>query len=129
MWKFPADAPTKKVVKTLERLGFTVVREGNHISMIKENPDGTEHPLQCPIIRHLKNLPYEPSLPKQEFQKMSFLKHIIRNFLALKLISSNMTLYQTPKTWRLLALVKLVHSLFQSQINKFCCCQDLTLCR
>ena len=46
MWKFPADAPTKNVVKTLERLGFTVVREGNHISMIKENPDGTPYNAQ-----------------------------------------------------------------------------------
>jgi hypothetical protein len=39
-------------MKALERLGFSVVREGNHIAMIKENPDGKLGlPLQCPITQ------------------------------------------------------------------------------
>jgi len=46
--QFPADAPIRKVMKALERLGFTVVREGNHIAMIKENHDGTRTPLTMP---------------------------------------------------------------------------------
>jgi predicted RNA binding protein YcfA (HicA-like mRNA interferase family) len=36
------------VIKTLEVLGFSVVREGNHIAMLKENPDGTRTPLTIP---------------------------------------------------------------------------------
>ena len=40
MSKFPVDAPIRKVVKTFELLGFNVAREGNHIAMLKENPDG-----------------------------------------------------------------------------------------
>ena len=41
MSKFPVDAPIRKVVKSFELLGFNVVREGNHIAMLRENPDGT----------------------------------------------------------------------------------------
>jgi predicted RNA binding protein YcfA (HicA-like mRNA interferase family) len=45
MPKFPVDAPKGKVVKTLENLGFRLVREGNHISMERSNSDGTHTPL------------------------------------------------------------------------------------
>ncbi len=40
MPKFPVDAPKSQVIKTLEKLGFRMVREGNHIAMLRENPDG-----------------------------------------------------------------------------------------
>ena len=55
MSKFPVDAPIRKVVKTLELLGFDIVREGNHIAMLRENPDGTRTPLTCQTIQKLKN--------------------------------------------------------------------------
>jgi len=45
MPKFPVDAPKAKVIKALERLGFQLIREGNHISMSRENADGTNTPL------------------------------------------------------------------------------------
>jgi hypothetical protein len=43
MAKFPVDVPKAKVVKAFEALGFRIVREGNHISMVRESPDGTAH--------------------------------------------------------------------------------------
>jgi len=54
MPKFPVDAPIRKVIKALEQLGFHVVREGNHIAMVRENPDGTRTPLTMPNHSRIK---------------------------------------------------------------------------
>jgi hypothetical protein len=54
MAKFPVDAPKAKVVRTLERLGFRIVREREHISMLRINPDGTDTPLTLPNHRTIK---------------------------------------------------------------------------
>ncbi|MFH1825213.1 MAG: type II toxin-antitoxin system HicA family toxin [Candidatus Firestonebacteria bacterium] len=48
MVKFPVDAPKRKVVKAIEILGFRIVREKEHISMIRENLDGSRTPLTMP---------------------------------------------------------------------------------
>ena len=52
MTKFPVDAPKRNVIKALEILGFRMVREKEHISMIRENSDGSKTPLTMP--NHLK---------------------------------------------------------------------------
>jgi len=54
MPKFPVDAPIREVIKALGRLGFRVVREGNHIAMVRENPDGTRTPLTMPNHSRIK---------------------------------------------------------------------------
>jgi predicted RNA binding protein YcfA (HicA-like mRNA interferase family) len=48
MPKFPVDAPKRRIIKTLEALGFVVVREKEHISLIRSNPDGSRTPLTMP---------------------------------------------------------------------------------
>ena len=48
MPKFPVDAPKAKVVRALQRLGFRIVREKEHFSMVRDNPDGTATPLTLP---------------------------------------------------------------------------------
>lgn len=48
MAKFPADAPNRRMVKALGLLGFRIVRRKEHISMVRENPDGTTTPLTMP---------------------------------------------------------------------------------
>lgn len=48
MAQFPVDAPKQKVVKALEALGFQAIREKEHISMVRKNPDGSKIPLTMP---------------------------------------------------------------------------------
>jgi predicted RNA binding protein YcfA (HicA-like mRNA interferase family) len=54
MEKFPVDAPKIKVIKTLEKLGFKIVREREHIAMIRQNNDGTNTPLTLPNHKKIK---------------------------------------------------------------------------
>lgn len=54
MARFPVDVPKVRVIKALENLGFRLVREGNHIAMIRENSDGTRTPLTMPNHRTIK---------------------------------------------------------------------------
>jgi len=54
MKKFPVDASKRKVIKALEILGFQVVREREHISMVRENPDGSKTPLTMPNHPEIK---------------------------------------------------------------------------
>ena len=54
MTKFPRDVPKRKVIKALEALGFAVIREGNHISMRRINPDRSKTPLTLPNHKEIK---------------------------------------------------------------------------
>ena len=54
MAKFPVDAPIDKVIRTFQHLGFKLVREGSHISMLRENPDGSKTPITMPNHRKIK---------------------------------------------------------------------------
>jgi len=54
MAKFPLDAPKGKVIRALQHFGFQIVREREHISMLRINPDGTETPLTLPNHRTIK---------------------------------------------------------------------------
>jgi len=48
MSKFPIDALKRNVVRAFEILDFHMVREREHISMERENPDGSKSPLTMP---------------------------------------------------------------------------------
>ncbi len=72
MVKFPVDAPKRKVIKALEILGFRIVREREHISMIRDNPDGSKTPLTMPNHPKIKAstlriICTQAGIPREEF--------------------------------------------------------------
>ena len=74
MSKLPVDAPVKEVVKSLERLGFRLVRKGNHIAMVRENSDGTRTPLTMPNHRTIKSSILRTILTQSGISREEFLK-------------------------------------------------------
>ena len=75
MTHFPVDAPKKKVIKAFESLGFTLVREHEHIAMIRENADGTRTPLTLPNHHTIKGstlrtICTQVGIPREEFLKV-----------------------------------------------------------
>jgi len=74
MPKFPVDAPLKKVIGALEKLGFRMVREGSHISMVRENPDGTRTPLTMPNHSLIKGSTLRTILTQAGIARDDFLK-------------------------------------------------------
>lgn len=74
MTKFPVDAPIDKVIKAFEHLGFKLVREGNHVAMVRENHDGTRTPLTMPNHRRIKGSTLRTILTQANISRDDFLK-------------------------------------------------------
>ena len=73
MSKFPADAPIRNVISALERLEFNMVREGNHIAMLRNNADGTKTPLTIPNHRTIKSSTLRTILTQYGISREDFL--------------------------------------------------------
>ncbi len=74
MPKFPVDAPQPKVIKALEALGFRLIREGNHIAMERQNPDGSRMPFTMPNHRTIKGSTLRTILTQVGISRDDFLK-------------------------------------------------------
>jgi len=76
--KFPVDAAIGEVIRAFERLGFVVVREGNHISMARRNADGTRTFLTMPNHRTLKRSTLRTILSQASISREEFLREYRR---------------------------------------------------
>lgn len=74
MPKFPIDAPLERVIKALESLGFELVRQDNHISLRRQNPDGTYTPMTLPGHRTLKSSTLRTALTQAGMPRDEFLQ-------------------------------------------------------
>ena len=54
MPKFPHDVPKRRVIATLEILGFELIRDREHVQMRRREPNGTVMPLTMPAHRLIK---------------------------------------------------------------------------
>jgi predicted RNA binding protein YcfA (HicA-like mRNA interferase family) len=72
--KFPVDAPIRRVVKTFERLGFQLIREGNHIAMSRANSDASRTPLTMPNHPRIKASTLRTILTQASVTRDEFLK-------------------------------------------------------
>jgi predicted RNA binding protein YcfA (HicA-like mRNA interferase family) len=73
MAKFPVDAPIERVLKALQLIGFVIVREGNHIALLRQNPDGTSTPMTLPNHRHVKSSTLRAILTQARINREDFL--------------------------------------------------------
>jgi predicted RNA binding protein YcfA (HicA-like mRNA interferase family) len=71
--RFPRDSPLWHVRAALEALGFAVVREGNHISMLREEADGTRTPLTLPNHRAIRSSTLRTILRQSGISRDEFL--------------------------------------------------------
>ncbi len=72
MGKFPVDASKARVLRALQRLGFRTVREKEHISMVRQNADGSSTPLTMPNHPTLKGstlrtICSQAGIPREDF--------------------------------------------------------------
>ena len=74
MSKFPVDAPIRKVINALEQLGFNIIREGNHIAMLRQNPDGSKILLTMPNHPQIKKSTLRTILTQAGISREDFLK-------------------------------------------------------
>jgi predicted RNA binding protein YcfA (HicA-like mRNA interferase family) len=72
--KFPADVPIQRAIKAFERLGFRLVRVGNHVALVRENPDGTRTPLTMPNHPRIKGSTLRTILTQTEIRREDFLE-------------------------------------------------------
>jgi predicted RNA binding protein YcfA (HicA-like mRNA interferase family) len=72
--KFPKDAPKQKVIRAFETLEFRTARVGNHISMVRENPNSSKTPLTMPNHERIKGSTLRTICRQAGISREEFLK-------------------------------------------------------
>ena len=74
MAKFPVDAPQDRVLRTLQALGFEVIRTGNHLALARTEPDGTVTPMTLPGHRTIKGSTLRTALTQSGIARDDFIQ-------------------------------------------------------
>jgi hypothetical protein len=74
MTQFPVDAPRAWVIKARGNWGFRLVREREHIAMIRENPDGGKTPLTLPNHPRIKSSTLRTMCTQASIARQDFLR-------------------------------------------------------
>ncbi|HXG47579.1 MAG TPA: type II toxin-antitoxin system HicA family toxin [Methylomirabilota bacterium] len=74
MPKFPVDAPKARVLRTLQALGFVLVREREHLALRRQNADGTVTPLTMPNHPTIKGSTLRTICRQADIGRDEFLK-------------------------------------------------------
>ena len=72
--KFPNDLEKKHVIMIFERLGFKIVRIGNHISMLYEDQTGKKIPLTLPNHKKIKSSTLRSAVTQAGISREEFLE-------------------------------------------------------
>jgi hypothetical protein len=76
--KLPVDASLDRVFAALSELGSRVVRQGNHVALARENPDGTRSTMTLPGHRALKSSTLRAELMQAGIPREDFLREYDR---------------------------------------------------
>ncbi len=74
MAHFPVDAPKMKVLRAFELLGFSLVREREHIAMIRQEANGTRTQLTLPNHSKIKGSTLRTICTQAGISRDEFLK-------------------------------------------------------
>ena len=79
MAKFPVDVQKERVISVLRKFGFETVREREHISMVKENFDGTRTPLTLPNHPRIKGSTLRTTINQAGIARDEFIRILERS--------------------------------------------------
>ena len=72
--RFPVDAPKARVIKAFEILSFKLVKDREHIGLVRENPDGSKTPLTMPGHARIKSSTLRTICTRAGIQRGDFLR-------------------------------------------------------